>query len=276
MSLLPKITIITPTFRRAAVLERSIVSVIEQKYQNIEYIIIDGGSTDGTVDLLKKYDSSITKWVSEPDEGPMHAFLKGYAMATGDYIFFLPSDDYFEPGVLHSIGDILRTEKCDVLHGNFVYYDNVNGSNFLCKPWFVTNTDIYRNRYMWPSVYLCTFFVKKSIYDTFIYNVDAKYIYAGDFKMYQMLLDRNAVFTYFDKAITHMSSGGISDGAIQGYIQIAEIAIEHGCSRASALIHLVTKIISRSFSQLLIWLGLNRLRNMCLTNYYKNIVKLNT
>lgn len=270
----PKITILTPTFNRATLLERSIQSVVSQNYSNLEYIIVDGGSTDGTLDVLNRYDNFITKWISEPDEGPMHAVLKGSALATGEYVFLLPSDDYLEPDILNSVGSILQTERCDVLHGNFIYYDTKHNSKFLCKPWRTSNEDIYNNRYKWPSVFLNTYFVKKMVYDQFFSKLNKSYIYAGDFETFQMLIDRQAYFRYLDKTFVNVSSGGISDNAFKGYFQIARISIDHGCSRVSAVYHLLTKLLSRSIASILLRFGLIGLRNRLLTASCPNIIKL--
>lgn len=90
----PKISIVTITLNSARYLEQTITSVTNQSYKNIEYIIIDGGSTDSTLDIIERYDSKINHWTSEPDEGIADAMNKGLAIATGDYILFLHSDDY--------------------------------------------------------------------------------------------------------------------------------------------------------------------------------------
>src|SRR6056297_2583422 len=91
----PLISIITPVLNDARYLEQTIQSVITQDYDNIEYIIIDGGSTDGTVDIIKKYEDSIAYWVSEPDEGIYDAQNKGVFKATGEYFAVLNSGDYY-------------------------------------------------------------------------------------------------------------------------------------------------------------------------------------
>ena len=88
-----KITIITAVYNALDTLEQAILSVLEQTYPNIEYIIIDGGSTDGSVELIKKYSSRIYYWVSEPDRGIYNAFNKGIYKSTGDYVYFLGADD---------------------------------------------------------------------------------------------------------------------------------------------------------------------------------------
>jgi glycosyltransferase involved in cell wall biosynthesis len=103
MTPLPKITIITPSFNQGRYIEQTILSVIDQNYPNLEYIIIDGGSKDETVDVVKKYESKIDYWISEPDRGQSDAINKGFYRATGDIINWLNSDDYLAPGALQEI-----------------------------------------------------------------------------------------------------------------------------------------------------------------------------
>lgn len=103
--MLPKISIVTPSFNQGKFIEQTILSVINQKYFNIEYIIIDGGSTDGTIDIIKKYEKYIAYWVSEPDKGQSDAINKGFKKVTGDIFNWLNSDDYLEPGALFKIAE---------------------------------------------------------------------------------------------------------------------------------------------------------------------------
>ncbi len=90
----PKISVITVCYNSEKYIEHTITSVVTQTYDNVEYIIIDGGSSDGTLDIIKKYDAYIDRWISEPDDGIAHAMNKGIDLSTGDYILFLHSDDY--------------------------------------------------------------------------------------------------------------------------------------------------------------------------------------
>ena len=97
---LPKISIVTPSYNQGSFLEKTIRSVLIQGYPNVEYIIIDGGSTDQSVDIIKKYEPWINFWVSEKDRGQSHAINKGFEKATGVLLGWLNSDDYFLPDAL--------------------------------------------------------------------------------------------------------------------------------------------------------------------------------
>jgi glycosyltransferase involved in cell wall biosynthesis len=113
----PLISIITVVYNNVNTLEQTILSVINQTYKNIEYIIIDGGSTDGTVDIIKKYEDKLTYWVSEPDRGIYDAMNKGIYKATGEWIYFLGSDDI--------LLDILDKIIFNFKKINEIYYGNV-------------------------------------------------------------------------------------------------------------------------------------------------------
>src|ERR1700682_4180145 len=101
--LLPRISVVTPSFNQGPYLERTICSVLDQKYPNLEYIIIDGGSTDESVEIIKRYKRHLTYWVSEPDAGQSNAINKGLRRATGTILTWLNSDDYYMTRALNSI-----------------------------------------------------------------------------------------------------------------------------------------------------------------------------
>jgi glycosyltransferase involved in cell wall biosynthesis len=114
----PRITVITPSFNQAQYLEQTILSVLNQGYPNLEYMIIDGGSADGSVELIRKYEKSLAYWVSEPDRGQTHAINKGLERATGELIAYLNSDDYYLPGALRRVAEeYIARPEADLFYG---------------------------------------------------------------------------------------------------------------------------------------------------------------
>jgi glycosyltransferase involved in cell wall biosynthesis len=123
MSDLPKITIITPSYNQGDFISETIDSVLSQGYPNLEYFVIDGGSVDNTIDILRTHGEDFY-WISEPDKGQSHAINKGLLLATGDVIAFLNSDDLYEPGALLKVGEFFAnkpgtdwvTGKCRIIN----------------------------------------------------------------------------------------------------------------------------------------------------------------
>jgi glycosyltransferase involved in cell wall biosynthesis len=122
----PRLTIVTPSFQQAQYLEQTLDSVLSQNYPNLEYLVIDGGSTDGSIDILRKYEKHLTFWVSEKDRGQAHALNKGFARATGTIQAYINSDDYYEPGVFARAAELLTdangTKSRTLLVGNVVNF----------------------------------------------------------------------------------------------------------------------------------------------------------
>lgn len=122
VKLAPKISIITPSYNQGQYLEETIRSIVLQDYTNYELFIIDAGSTDNTLEIIKKYEPWITYWVSEKDRGQSHAIQKGLEKATGDIINWINSDDLIAPGAFHRIAAEFDTEKYDVICGKCDYF----------------------------------------------------------------------------------------------------------------------------------------------------------
>lgn len=133
----PKISIITPSYNQAHFLEETIRSVLLQGYPKLEYIIVDGGSTDGSVEIIKKYEQYLSYWISEKDQGQSDAINKGLRLATGDIINWLNSDDYYEPHTLFKVAEAFRNPSVHVVCGKSHLF---NEDKVLRKS---SGTDIY-------------------------------------------------------------------------------------------------------------------------------------
>ncbi|MBX2931840.1 MAG: glycosyltransferase [Chitinophagaceae bacterium] len=133
----PKISIVTPSYNQGQFIEETILSVINQNYPNLEYIIIDGGSTDNTVEIIKKYEDKITYWVSEKDNGQADAINKGIAKATGDYFCFINSDDTFNPLALKELVQCFTIDNIVLVYSNVYRVDEQ--SNILGKIWDISD-----------------------------------------------------------------------------------------------------------------------------------------
>jgi len=120
----PRISIVTPSYNHAQFLEKTILSVLNQSYPNLEYIIIDGGSTDGTVEIIQKYEKYLSYWTSEKDQGQVYALNKGFSMATGDIIGWQNSDDVYMPSAFRQTAELfLKHSDVDIVFGNTILID---------------------------------------------------------------------------------------------------------------------------------------------------------
>lgn len=133
----PKISIVTPSYNQGQFIEETIISVLGQNYPNLEYIIMDGGSNDNTIEILKKYEHQITYWQSEPDNGQSSAINEGFKRATGDILCWLNSDDYYLPGTLQFIANNINITNEEILFGNCIHLKEnssfCNGSNVVSR-----------------------------------------------------------------------------------------------------------------------------------------------
>ncbi len=132
-----KLSIITPSFNCGKYIEQAILSVLKQNYKNFEYIVIDGGSTDNTLKILKKYSKKYPdkiKWISEPDNGQTNAINKGLRMSTGDWFAWLNADDYYEPNIFSKLAKFFQSnKKCGVIYGN-CFMSNRNNKALYTPP----------------------------------------------------------------------------------------------------------------------------------------------
>lgn len=148
MDLLPLVSVIIPSYKQGKFIERTILSVLNQTYPNIELIIIDGGSTDKTIGIIKKYENKISYWVNEKDKGQSNAINKGVQKANGSYIGWINSDDiYFKDTIKDCVDVLTKNPGFDVVFGNYVYIDE--------------NDKIIRTRKELPFIFERCLWIKK-------------------------------------------------------------------------------------------------------------------
>lgn len=207
----PKISVITVCFNTADCIEKTILSVINQTYQNIEYIIIDGGSTDGTLDIIRKYAGHICYWVSEPDKGIYDAMNKGIAKATGDYINFMNAGDSFiSSEVLPKVISYLGEE--DIISGNEIAIRNEKIEDYTKSPQKINFEFLCNDCLRHQATFIKTSLLKQTMYDTTLKI-------AADWKFwFVQLLINKCSYKAIDVDICLFSRNGIStiDTANQG------------------------------------------------------------
>lgn len=163
-----KLSILVPSYNQAQYLEQTLQSIFNQAYSNFEVLVADGGSTDGSVDILRKYSSQLAWWVSERDGGQAHALNKAYAHATGDYVAWQNSDDTFEPNAFERAAAILAAHPdVDFLYGNHRLIDEHSA---IVKSYYAINFDIATKLYENTIVYNQALFWRKSFSDRMFEN----------------------------------------------------------------------------------------------------------
>ena len=196
----PLVSIITVVYNGEKFLEETIQSVISQTYENVEYIIIDGGSTDGTLDIIKRYEDKIDYWISEKDKGIYDAMNKGIDVASGEIMGLINADDWYEKDTINTVIKNYSGDKnFDIFHGNLNY---INKSEKIYKPNFSHRKMLLQGM----SLYHPTCFVKRSIYEE--EKFDVNYQLAADYKLIFSMMLKEKKFCYIDKVLANMRAGG--------------------------------------------------------------------
>jgi glycosyltransferase involved in cell wall biosynthesis len=211
-----KVSLITVTHNSAVYLEECIKSVLHQRSANIEHIIVDGGSTDGTLDILKKYDHHIAKWKTEKDRGMYDAINKGMSMATGDIIGTLNSDDILaSTDVIGAIVDCFNEYKVDAVYGDLEYVNKTN-TNKVIRLWKGFSYNRSRFNYGWMPAHP-TFYLRRELIRG---GYETHYFTAADYEFMARYLYRYRISArYLPKLIVKMRVGGLSNITIKSRLR---------------------------------------------------------
>ncbi len=212
-----KVTVITAVLNSANTIEDCIKSVAHQTYPNIEHIIIDGGSTDGTRDIIERYRGSIAKVISEPDNGMYDAINKGLKLSEGEVVAILNSDDFYaHDGVLEKVSGVMNQSNTESCYGDLLYVDKDN-SDKVIRYWKSGEYKEGSFRYGWHPPHPA-FFVRKRVYERFGYfNTDFKI--ASDYELIVRFLERYRISTvYIPEVLVKMRVGGKSNRSLRNIL----------------------------------------------------------
>ena len=198
---LPTISIVTPSYNQGRFIEATIRSVLLQGYPNLEYIIIDGGSSDNTIEIIKKYEPWLKYWISEPDRGQSHAINKGFDHANGEVFGWLNSDDYFCPGALHKLMELRRKNPEAVAWVGACRDVDINGNRLKKRSPRVGDKKEYGNwsKDAWIPQPSCLFDAK-----TFndVGKIDENLAFVMDVDLWMRLADRG-IFVHINEIISY-------------------------------------------------------------------------
>ena len=211
-----KVSIITVTYNSAQTIKNTVLSVKHQTYQNVEHIIVDGCSTDNTLNLAGYFGHTGPK-ISEIDNGIFDAMNKGVRMATGDIIGILNSDDFYpDSDVIEKVVKAFSNKDCDAVYGDLVYVDPFHIKKVLRK-WIagVYNKELFYKGWMPPHP---TFFVKKEVYENHgLFNLDFKS--SSDYELLlRFILLKNIRLAYLPVVLVYMRMGGYSNRSLKNRI----------------------------------------------------------
>lgn len=226
-----KITIITASYNSEKTIEKTLQSVLNQSYPNLEYIIIDGNSKDKTLSIIKSYQNKfdkaniIFKYISERDNGIYDAFNKGLKMATGDLIGIIGSDDWYEHNALKLVANLYNKEAPDFIHGNMNVYAESKKFIKTLKP-SSKYLMIKKMTFFHPSS-----FIKKTVYDD-LKGYSLKFDICSDYDLILKIIKRKYIIRHINKNIVNFSYGGVSTTNYKKALKEAHLVrVENGYNK---------------------------------------------
>ncbi len=220
-----KISVITVVYNNVNTIQYAIDSVVNQNFKDIEYIVVDGASTDGTLEILEKNKARIDVLISEPDNGIYDAMNKGLRAATGDIIGTLNSDDFYaNANVLKKVSDCFNEFKCNSVFGDLIYVKNNNIEKNV-RYWKSSEYKPGKFKMGWHPAHP-TFFVEKEIYGKYgLFNTDLKI--AADYELMLRFLEKYKISScYIPEVLVKMRLGGTSNQSLKNIIQANKESIK--------------------------------------------------
>ncbi|MGB3619295.1 MAG: glycosyltransferase family 2 protein [Catalinimonas sp.] len=214
-----KISIVTVSYQAADTIRDTIESVLRQDHPDVEYIVIDGGSTDGTPDLVRSYGGRIARFVSEPDRGLYDAMNKGIAQATGAVVGILNADDFYtHPAVLSRVAARMEAQRADTLYADLEYVDR-EVTDRVTRTWRAGPYRPGSFRWGWMPPHP-TFFVRRALYDRLGTFRAGEFRRAADYElMLRFLHKAGAATTYLPETTVRMRAGGESNSSLRNRLE---------------------------------------------------------
>lgn len=204
-----KVSIITTCYNRAGTIRSAIESVLAQDYHDIEYIVVDGASTDGSVEIIKEYEGRIAKIVSEPDHGMYEAINKGIRLATGDVIGLMHSDDFFyDNHVVSRVVERMEETGSEFLYANGLFVNHEN-TDHIVRVWKSGKYHAWKVRYGWLPLHTTCYIRRTTMEERGLYKECYK-IAADTDLLVRYLLNGDVKTTYLDEYVVKMRMGGLS------------------------------------------------------------------
>jgi len=252
-----RITVVTVVLNQVETIERTLSSVIEQDYPDLEYLVIDGGSTDGTLDVIRRHKSGITQWISGKDGGPYGAMNKGAAMASGEWVAFMNGGDvYVQPDAISRAFAACEPDKCDVIYGDGIF----RGEGYRFEERAEDPLTLQDgNGFSHQSCFVRTVLQRD-------YGFDTTEKIAADYDLFLRLFKQGKVFRHVDVVVSEFFVGGLSSVAPSETIRLRHRVYKKHFPRSDVVLYsrlgaLSTKVALRSLVPGRLWNALKQVRH---------------
>lgn len=234
----PLISIITVVLNGEKYLEKTILSISKQTYKNVEHIIIDGGSSDRTLDIIRKYEDLIDIWISEKDKGLYNAMNKGIALSNGDFIGFVGSDDYLYHNTLEKLAHASKQREIDYTVGPV---DILSKNGQLLEKINVLSNFLFKNKFIFDmATHHLSFYVNRNMINR-VGGFDENFSTRSDYDMTISIMSLSKRFYYFNESVGAFRLGGVS-GTYKSYLENFYILRKHKISIIKSILNILPSL----------------------------------